>query len=177
MALAGSLRHEAEGGGSGLTEHTHIQGGPKSAESLLREYRQSQKKDGPAERWRKPVIPLAVEDDPNTATFDGHVTRAGYNATFDDDTIERFRQGYACIRCWEPQETPFPEACSFMAGTKFACGYPMRDRQREDFSAEFEGEKWIGPATSLSDEFERMIHEGQKKRHQPGSSIWVPGDK
>jgi hypothetical protein len=154
-----------------MTEHTHIQGGPKSAETLLREYRAEQKRlesDGPAERWRKPVKPLAVVDDPSQATFDGNVLRAGYNATFDADTIERFRQGYACIRCWEPQQTPFPEACPL-------CMYPIKDRQREDFAAEFEGEKWIGPTTSLSDEFERMVHEGQKKRHKPGSSIWVPG--
>lgn len=150
-------------------EVTHIQGlGPKSTESLLREYRESQKKDGPAERWRKPVIPLAVEDDPHSATHDGHVLRAGFNATFDAETIERFRQGYACMRCWEPQETPFPETCPL-------CRYPIRDRQREDFAAEFEGEKWIGPTTSLADEFERMVTEGEKRRHKPGSSIWIPG--
>jgi hypothetical protein len=35
----------------------------KSVESIVREYREEQKKDGPAERWRKPVIPVAVEHD------------------------------------------------------------------------------------------------------------------
>jgi hypothetical protein len=142
-------------------------GGPKSAESLLREYRQKQAEDGPAERWRKPIRPVAVEDDPSTVTFDGNVMRAGYRATFDQETIERFRQGYACIRCWEPQETPFPEACSL-------CGYSMQALQRQHFQEEFEGERWFGPTTSLTDEYERMLENGQRRRHQPGSSIWLP---
>lgn len=153
-------------------ETTEIKGsGPKSAESVLREYRADQARladDGPAERWRKPIKPVAVVDDPSTATHDGNVLRAGYNATFDTDTIERFRQGYACIRCWEPQQTPFPEQCSL-------CAYPIRDNQPRDFAAEFEGEKWIGPTSSLSDEFERMVENGQKKRHVPGSSVLLPG--
>lgn len=151
-------------------EFTEIKNGPKSAEDLVREYRTEQKKlqdDGPAERWRRPVRPVAVEDDPSSATFDGNVFRAGFNATFDADTIERFRQGYACMRCWEPFEEAFPEACPL-------CMYPVRDRQRVDFADEFEGEKWIGPTTSLSDEFDQMVEGGQRKRHKPGSSIWVP---
>lgn len=151
-----------------MTEHTHVDTGVKSTETIVREYRQKQKKEGPAERWRKPVIPVAVTDDPTKATHDGNVFRAGYNATFDADTIERFRQGYACLRCWEPQERPFPEVCGL-------CMYPIRDNQQKDFAEEFEGEKWIGPTTSLSDEYERMIEEGQKKRHQAGSSILLPG--
>lgn len=136
----------------------------KSQEDLLYEYRDAQKARQPAERWRKPIIPIAVEDDPTSFMHDGNVLRAGYNATFDDETIERFRIGRACIRCWEPQEEAFPESCGL-------CGYAMREMQARDFEQEFEGEKWIGPKTTLADEYERMIENGQRKRHTPGGQI------
>ncbi len=139
----------------------------KSTEDIIREYRDQQKQDGPAERWRKPVIPVAVEHDTSTATHDGTNWRAGYNATFDDETIERFRVGRACLQCWEPQEQAFPDKCSL-------CGYPIRHQQAADFAREFHGEKWMGPTTSLNDEFERLDDEGKRKRHTPGSSIWLP---
>lgn len=136
----------------------------KSQEDLLYEYRDAQKKDGPAERWRKPVIPIAVEDDPHTITHDGNVLRSGYNATFDEETIERFRVGRVCMRCWEPQEEAFPEHCGL-------CKYPMGELQARDFEREFEGEKWIGPRTTLADEYERMLENGKRKRHTPGGQI------
>jgi hypothetical protein len=149
-------------------EVTQIQAGPKSAETLVREYRETQAEEGPAERWRKPIRPVAVEHDTSRAMFDGNVMRAGYNATFDAETVERFRQGRGCIRCWEPLETAFPEACPL-------CGYGVREFQPADFTEEFEGVKHIGPTTTLHDEFERMELEGQRKRHQPGSSVLLPG--
>jgi hypothetical protein len=139
----------------------------KSTESLIRDYRKSQAKEGPADRWRKPVVPVAVEHDPNSATHDGNVTRAGYHATFDADTVERFRLGRACLRCWEPLEEALPNMCPL-------CGYGVREYQRRDFEQEFEGEKFMGPTTSLSDEYERMILNGKKKRHVPGSQIILP---
>jgi len=143
----------------------------KSAEELLREYRAEQarlEKEGPAERWRMPPRAITVENDPSQAVFDGNVHRSGYNATFDENTIERFRLGYLCLRCWEPQQTPFPVACSL-------CGYSMSELQQGDFDKEFAGTKWIGPTTSLSDEYERMIDDGKRRRHEPGSSILIPG--
>lgn len=139
----------------------------KSVESILREYREGQKQDGPAERWRKPVIPAAVTHDSSQVTHDGNGWRAGYNATFDAETVERFRVGRACLRCWEPQEHAFPDACGL-------CGYAIRDLQARDFEQEFHGEKWLGPTTSLHDEFERLDEKGKKRRHNPQSSIWLP---
>lgn len=139
----------------------------KSTETLIREYREEQKQEGPAERWRRPVRPVAVENDSSVATHDGNTYRAGYQATFDAETIERFRLGRACLRCWEPLEEAFPKACPL-------CGYAVGENQGRDFEQEFEGEKWMGPTTSLSDEYERMILKGQEKRHQPGSQVILP---
>ena len=139
----------------------------KSTETLIREYRESQKKEGPAERWRRPVIPVAVEHDSSSATFDGNAYRAGYNATFDAETVERFRIGRACLKCWEPLEQAYPDACPL-------CGYAVKKNQGPDFEQEFEGEKWMGPSTSLSYEYDRMIDKGQRKRHKPGSQIILP---
>ncbi len=139
----------------------------KSTETLIRDYRKQQNQDGPAERWRNPVRPVAVDSDSDVATFDGNVYRAGYNATFDAETIERFRVGRICLRCWEPLEEAFPEACPL-------CGYAVGENQAKDFVEEFEGEKWMGPTTSLSDEYERMIENGKRKRHEPGSKVVLP---
>ena len=138
----------------------------KSVEEIVAEYRQAQKKT-PAERWRKAVKPVAVEDSNRSFTHDGNVLRGGVNATFDEETIERFRLGRACLKCWEPLEEAFPVACPL-------CGYSVREFQAAHFQEEFEGEKWVGPTTSLADEHERLKLEGEERRWRPGSSILLP---
>jgi hypothetical protein len=139
----------------------------KSVEDHVIEYRQAQKETKPAERWRKPVIPVAVENDPGTVVIDGGEARPGVNATFDEETIERFRVGRACLHCYEPLEEAFPEQC-------WLCGYGVRKHQTIDFQEQFEGKKWIGPTTSISDELERLKLDGEERRWKPGSSIILP---
>ena len=92
-----------------------------------------------AERWRQWEAPLRVEParlDQGLWLPDGRVLSEP-EITWSAEQIERFRLGYKCMNCLEPQERPFPEKCSL-------CGYPMRTRQAEFFAAEFAGEIEIG---------------------------------
>lgn len=143
---------------------------PKSEQRLVREWEEFRTAyelaGGP--RWRMPIRPILVENTTDGAvTFDGNVYRAPFNATFHEYDIGRLREGYGCLRCWQPFETAFPDACTL-------CGYPVASLQAADFAQEFDGPKWVGPSTSLGDEFERMLHEGERRRHVPGSTIVLP---
>lgn len=120
------------------------------------------------ERWRKPVIPKAVETDADEFYWDGHDWRKQVDVTLDPEDYERLKQGYVCVNCLEPNETPFPEACSL-------CGFAMRLKQKAVLEFEFRGEKKLGPSTSLSDEKERLSEWGEKQIWTPGGSIIVPG--
>lgn len=83
-------------------------------------------------RWRKPVVPLAVTEQPTVITVDLGRETQEISTRFKPEDIERFRLGYCCLQCWEPHETPFPEQCSL-------CRYPIRERQATDFRARFRG--------------------------------------
>src|SRR4051812_43231238 len=105
----------------------------------------------PADRWRKPVRPVVVEASAGEVRVDGDTVRGGYNATFDQETIDRFRAGRACLKCWEPLQEAFPKVCPLPG-----CGYRIRDNQARDLDHGHEGKKWIGPSTPLEDEYARM---------------------
>ncbi len=134
---------------------------------MVAEFLEEQRNTNPSDRWRKPVRPVVVEDSNEEIRMHNGVPRAGFNATFDQETIERFRIGQACLRCWEPQQSVFPDKCAL-------CKYPMKDRQTIDFQEVYGGKKWVGPSTTIPDEIERMKYEGAKRRHKPGSSIILP---
>jgi len=104
-----------------------------------------------SERWRKPAVIFdAVEGDTVVLMPSGE-PMVQANVSVDDETIARLKQGYLCMNCLEPQETPFPEACSL-------CGYTMRANQLRDL-----GEKpgnldevWVGSRIKPEDEIARM---------------------
>jgi len=144
----------------------------KDEETVLAVYRESQKAT-PAERWRKPAIPVAVEHDTSRASWDPihKAWRPMVNYTYDADTIERFRTGRLCIECQEPQESPFPGDGK---GNHLPfCTIDMSKDQVGRFAEEFEGEKWIGPTTSLTDEFDKLDDKGKRRIHNPQSQILV----
>ena len=145
----------------------------KDVETVLAEYREAQKAT-PAERWRKPVIPAAVEHDSSRVSWDPlrQAWRPMVTYVFDAETVERFRTGHVCIECHEPQSSPFPKAGE---GNHLPhCDFDMSRDQGTRFAEEFEGEKWMGPTTSLDDEFERLAESGQRRRFTSGSQIMVP---
>lgn len=85
------------------------------------------------ERWRQWEPPLATEPVHQGIWLpDGRVLGEA-QITWSADMIERFRTGYKCMNCLEPQERAWPERCG-------VCGFPMRTGQAEFFAAEFEGE-------------------------------------
>lgn len=119
------------------------------------------------QRWRKPVTALAVEDTPDVMSFDAGRPTQDYKARFAPEQIERFRTGYACLNCWEPHETPFPEACSL-------CGYPMHAQQSEDFTQKFEGVERNPRAALIEKELDRVDDLHERRFHTTKSGIIVP---
>jgi hypothetical protein len=101
------------------------------------------------ERWRRPLHVLQVEpSDEAFLTSDGRLQR-GVRVTYDRESTERIRLGYACGKCMEPFEIPWPEHCN-------VCGAPVRERQPEFFAREFAGESHLGSRLSLPEELERL---------------------
>lgn len=47
------------------------------------------------------------------------------------EQYEQMQQGFMCVRCFEPQETAFPETCGLRGCDGYRDGFPMRERQRE----------------------------------------------
>lgn len=120
-----------------------------------------------SERWRKPVIPVAVETEAGEYSHDGEGWRRAVNWTLKPEDYKRVEAGYVCVHCMEPQEKPFPEVCSL-------CGFPMAEKQSSLLSFEDRGSKHIGPSTSMSDELDRLDDTSERNRHKSGSSIWLP---
>lgn len=120
---------------------------------------------------RKPVIPLAVEQD------EGHVllkrngeTRSAYNLTLDPEDVGRMKAGYVCARCLEAQDEAFPKECG-------VCRFPMEDHQMEFLAKAYQGNKRVGPSTSMEDELAAVQElEDRQKRSQSVSApqIIVP---
>ena len=90
------------------------------------------------ERWRKPAEVIDIQELPDQGFWlpDGRVQGA-VQLTLSEDTIERMRLGYMCVKCMEPFEQAWPERCP-------VCGAPVRDKQAEYFAREFAGEEEIG---------------------------------
>ena len=102
-----------------------------------------------SERWRKPLGVLAIEgSDEAIVTSDGRTMR-NPSFVFDAESVERLRLGYACIKCLEVFETPWPERCP-------TCGAPIASKQREYFAREYAGHVELGPSTTLEEERARL---------------------
>lgn len=98
------------------------------------------------ERWRKPVIAVAVDEDPEHViiTQDGR-TRRSINITVSPEDMERIRQGYVCAWCYSVHETPFPENCR-------ACRQQMREKQPEFVAVSYRGEVRLPPVHDHDEE-------------------------
>jgi len=120
-----------------------------------------------SERWRKPVTALAVSDTHDWATADLGRATLDYRARFGPEEIERFRLGYACIECWEPHESPFPERCSL-------CGYEMRASQGADFARKFEGIERDPRSKLIERELDSLDDRHERTFYETKSGIVVP---
>lgn len=83
------------------------------------------------------------------------------NIALPDTDVERIRQGYVCIRCLEPQETPFPEVCGFTApdGVTKLCNFPIREKQLAEFAVMYKGTVDVG--SGLAEEIDRMTEHAE----------------
>lgn len=79
---------------------------------------------------------------------------------FNPEVIDAIAHGMICLRCLEPQ--PYVDADEHLDGCEGVATYGpkyMKERQRIDFMAEFEGEKHYGPSRPISafmeDQYER----------------------
>lgn len=96
------------------------------------------------------------------------VVRIGGREVRDSDLIvsvemfERIRQGYMCIRCFQPFEAAFPEVC-----TMPVCGFPVRKEQALELLRLYGGhDSEVG-----RDPFEEPDRERERWERK---GIWVP---
>lgn len=119
------------------------------------------------ERWRKPVIPVGIDHSAHAYSSDGHGWRKHLDWILTPEDFERVKEGYVCINCMEPHETPFPEAC-------LVCGFRMREEQAKMIAFEYEGEKYIGPSTTTREEMDKLQEENERRKPRK-TSILLPG--
>lgn len=124
-----------------------------------------------------PITVAAVEHDPEYVWQAGDErVFAHADLTMTAENVERIRQGFACLRCWELQESAFPKDERHLPGCEYAPD-GIKERQRADFAREFKGTKWIGPEKSLAEE-QAEEHEARMKAleriHRPVAQIIVP---
>lgn len=119
------------------------------------------------ERWRVPVKPLAVKDEMNWATAELGRATSEFSARFTENDIHRIKQGYVCIRCWEPHEVSFPERC-------LVCGFPMRLEQVAFFTEKFMGTERDPRATRIESALSDLDDRHDKNFHVAKTGIIVP---
>lgn len=110
-------------------------------------------------RWsQKPGIE-AIEHDAQNMVRVGDRVALEVDVTVTAETLERMRLGYMCAKCYEPQETPFPEVCSLPG-----CGFPIREKNLEKIAQDFAGERWLGPQQSIEDELAGLAERSERRR-------------
>ena len=121
---------------------------------------------------RKPVIPIAVEEDEDALVVHRDGTfRSAARLVLDPHDVGRIREGYVCAICMEAQERPFPKECS-------VCKFPMRERQSEYVARAYQGNTRVGPSSSLEDELGALEELEARERREKDISvpqILVPG--
>lgn len=123
--------------------------------------------DTVTQRWRKPVVPLGVEEESTHYTLVNGRETLEFSARFKPEDIDRFRLGYCCMNCWEPHETPMPEKCSL-------CSFPMKRQQMEVFLETFKGTKRDPRAARIESELDRVDDKHERNFYVVRNGILVP---
>jgi hypothetical protein len=119
------------------------------------------------------IIATEIDDEHYVVNRRGEI-RQDVRIYVDEHDMGRIRGGYACAKCYEVQDKPFPEKCS-------VCKFPMRDRQSEFIAKGYRGNIRVGPSTSIEDEYAFMDEWAEiQRRNQRDpatrpSQIWLPG--
>ena len=78
------------------------------------------------------------------------------NQIITEDMRDAILDGYMCLKCKEPFETPWPKECP-------VCGYAVSDRQVPDSELELVGTEHIGPSRPLSMFMEELEERARKR--------------
>lgn len=124
-------------------------------------------------RWNAPPQWGYIKRRTDELWIDGNSVFEGIEEGLTQETFDRIRHGYMCIKCKEPHEQPFPVQCSL-------CGFPIKDQQRRYLQLLDRGEARLGvdygPSVQLRDEVDRLdaeLEEDEWKEH-PTLGIVVP---
>lgn len=122
--------------------------------------------DHVTQRWRKPPKVLAIEDDLSRVDYVAGRPTASIRMRLHPDDVERLRLGRLCF-CGEPHEEPFPEKC-------IVCGYPSRERQRQDFEEAYGGVERDRRAVTIEQGLDRVDDTHERRFHKTKTGIIVP---
>jgi len=99
---------------------------------------------------RVPVFRAVLKDSLDSVWIDEPTGRKQRDAVImvNPEVREALRDGWLCLRCWEPQDEAFPApaAANHLPG----CTYPIRERQAIDVRMEFRGDEHVGPSLPIS---------------------------
>ena len=120
-----------------------------------------------------PFIPVSVDNHANRLVWIGGREQPVHDvkATFKQTDIERFRQGFGCLNCWEEFLAAFPENCPI-------CGYESRRRQTHDFATAFKGDEWTGSGVNADEESQLMqdhLAEWKLAQGLRSRGVYIPG--
>ena len=112
------------------------------------------------ERWRKPVIPLEVNQHESEGVWlpDGRRMRSPV-LTLRPEDVDRIRSGFVCAKCLEPFERPWPECCH-------VCGVAVRRDQAAFFAREYDPARVDLTATDWESEREGL--EERRRKEEEG---------
>lgn len=111
------------------------------------------------ERWNRPIEMVGVEHLQQAIWLPDGRVQAMDVPILTEESKERIRLGYACIKCFEPFPEPWPKLCH-------VCGCRVRTEQAEFFAREYGGEVHVGPSTTIDEEVEHMHEEAERAKKE-----------
>ena len=105
-------------------------------------------------------MPLAIEQQEDQGIWlpDGR-TLGGVRFILKPSDVERLRTGYACAKCFQVFERPWPERCE-------VCGVNVRRDQAAYFAREFDGEVDLSPSWTVQSELEQLDERRRKEEER-----------
>lgn len=87
------------------------------------------------------------------------------DVTISEEDLERIRQGYMCLKCFQRFEHAFPEVCTFPL-----CDFRVRERQIEEL-----GRIYAGVLEQAEEMYDQDALDEQAREHYRSKGIWLPG--
>lgn len=108
---------------------------------------------------------IDIEDDATTLTDATGRLTLDHVTWLSDEWLDQVAKGYRCLNCYQKFSFAYPEVCSFPG-----CGFPVRDRQQEDFSRMYAGsDKYMVTDGEVR---ERDAEVAEQRLRSKG--VWIP---